>query len=118
NKQPEARREKMHRQIVGEHKRVSTKMRQYNIKVPGLDQLIKDPNSWASLETEVDVTGQPSITMDQLVEEAYLRTLSRFPDSEETDISVAFIKESKSPSDGLQSLLWALVNTKEFIITH
>nr|WP_146533163.1 DUF1549 and DUF1553 domain-containing protein [Rubripirellula reticaptiva] len=118
NKQPEAKREKLHRQIVGEHKRVSTKMGQYNIKVPTLDQLIKNPNSWASLENAVESTGQPSITMDQLVEEAYLRSLSRFPDSEESDISVAFIKDSKSPSDGLQSLLWALVNTKEFIITH
>jgi hypothetical protein len=56
--------------------------------------------------------------MDSLVEDAYLRTLSRYPDKEEAEIAVAFIEESKSPADGVQSLLWALVNIKEFIITH
>ena len=49
--------------------------------------------------------------MQQLIEDAHLRTLSRFPDVEETEIS-AFIEESKTPADGVQSLLWALVNTK------
>ena len=52
------------------------------------------------------------------MEDAYLRTLSRYPDQEEIDISISFIEESDSPANGVQSLLWALVNTKEFIITH
>ena len=78
------------------------------------------PESWSQMEAKVEnVAGSKgSVSIDKIVEDAYLRTLSRFPDQEEAEISVAFIEESKTPADGLQSLLWALVNTKEFIISH
>jgi Protein of unknown function (DUF1549)/Protein of unknown function (DUF1553) len=55
---------------------------------------------------------------DALVVEAYLRTLSRFPATQEAEIAADHIQSSKDPVDGLRSVLWALVNTKEFIVNH
>ena len=55
---------------------------------------------------------------EDIVQDAYLRALSRYPDDEEMQIALSFINDSEKTADGVQSLLWALVNTKEFIITH
>ena len=54
----------------------------------------------------------------QLVREAYLRTLSRNPDERELTQSLAYLRESETVADGLRDLVWALVNTKEFMVNH
>ncbi|WP_233148584.1 hypothetical protein [Rhodopirellula sp. MGV] len=53
-----------------------------------------------------------------MIRQAYLRTLSRYPNADETEIATQYINESDSPTKGLEGLMWALVNTKEFIISH
>lgn len=53
-----------------------------------------------------------------LVREAYLRTLSRPPQEDELNKSLAYLTESESLSSGVRDLLWALLNTKEFIVNH
>lgn len=53
---------------------------------------------------------------DQLVREAWLRTLSREPSAEEADRALRHMNSAESPLEGLGDLLWALLNTKEFIL--
>ncbi len=53
-----------------------------------------------------------------LVEAAYLRSLGRHPEPQEIEASLAFIGESASELEGLEGVLWSLVNTKEFILNH
>jgi hypothetical protein len=53
-----------------------------------------------------------------LVREAYLRTLSRVPEPDELDRALASLDEDTSAAKGVGRLLWALVNTKEFIVNH
>ena len=53
-----------------------------------------------------------------VVEELYLRTLSRFPSDDEVQIATAFIDDADDTTDGVRSLLWTLINTKEFIVNH
>ena len=67
---------------------------------------------------ETEQESKTDTSMEQVVDDAYLRTLSRFPDPDERETSLQFIAESDSPKVGIESLMWALVNTKEFIITH
>ncbi|RUL89364.1 DUF1549 and DUF1553 domain-containing protein [Tautonia sociabilis] len=55
---------------------------------------------------------------DALIEEAFLRTLSRRPNPEEHEASNAYFEGSKGAEEGLRGLLWALMNTKEFITNH
>jgi len=51
-----------------------------------------------------------------LVTEAWLRTLSRPPDADEQARAVQHLQSSESMADGLRDLMWALLNTKEFVL--
>ncbi|QDT43518.1 Internalin-A precursor [Gimesia alba] len=59
-------------------------------------------------------------TLEQkaLVTEAYLRTLSRFPEATEMKESLKHLQKTESVQEGLHDLLWALLNTQEFITNH
>lgn len=71
-------------------------------------------------------TGQPSNTqrpitaqeIDRLVNETFLRTLSRFPTKGELTKARADVNGSANKVDGIKDLLWALLNTKEFLANH
>jgi len=54
----------------------------------------------------------------ELIEEAYLRTLSRRPNSRELVTSKNAIASAESPMNGISDVLWALINSKEFILNH
>ena len=49
--------------------------------------------------------------VDEVVEELYLRTVSRYPDAGEK-------KLIKPTEKGLEDLFWALLNSKEFLYNH
>ncbi len=53
-----------------------------------------------------------------LVEQAYLRVLSRLPNPQESQDCVAYLTESASRIEGVRDLLWSLLNTQEFITNH
>lgn len=53
-----------------------------------------------------------------IVRQAYLRTLSRYPNEDELTRCVGFISSSPNLAEGAKGVLWALVNTKEFIVNH
>jgi hypothetical protein len=54
----------------------------------------------------------------ELIQEVYLRTFSRLPDQEELAEARHYLAESDNLSAGLEDLLWALLNAKEFIVNH
>jgi len=121
NKIPQQRRERMRPGIEKQYKQVAARFRKLGYSIPSLDDLIADPDGWLKTDLQpasVATDGPQETSLQRIVEDCYLRALSRFPDAEETEISVTFIEESETAADGIQSLLWALVNTKEFIITH
>ena len=53
-----------------------------------------------------------------VVREAYLRTLSRRPTEAEAEAAAGHLADSTDGAKGLRDLLWALLNTKEFITNH
>lgn len=55
---------------------------------------------------------------DQLVRLAYLRTLSREPSQREHDRSRQHLAGEADTLEGLRDLIWALLNTQEFITNH
>jgi hypothetical protein len=56
--------------------------------------------------------------LQQAVRETYLRTLSREPKQDELDKALAYVESSDDHLNGVRDLLWALLNTKEFIVNH
>ncbi len=55
---------------------------------------------------------------DELIQEAWLRTFSRMPNEEERAIGREHLASAKDEISGLRDLLWALLNSKEFILNH
>ncbi|MDX1980417.1 MAG: DUF1553 domain-containing protein [Bryobacteraceae bacterium] len=53
-----------------------------------------------------------------LIEELYLRALSRYPDAEESATAANAVRKAKSRKQGLEDVFWALLNTKEFLYNH
>ena len=49
---------------------------------------------------------------------AWLRTVGRPPSETEVSRAERHLATSKSIPDGLRDLLWALINTKEFVLNH
>jgi hypothetical protein len=52
------------------------------------------------------------------VEELYLRTLSRYPTSQERERADTVIARGGDARRGLEDLFWALLNSKEFLYNH
>ena len=59
----------------------------------------------------------PHIT-NQLIREAYLRTVSRFPSNQELARARNHIAQADTMLAGMRDVLWALLNTKEFVLNH
>ena len=58
------------------------------------------------------------IDTDHVIEQAFLRTVSRPPADQEMANARQDIAAAKTPADGVRDLLWALINTREFKVTH
>ncbi len=56
--------------------------------------------------------------MTAIVEEAFMRTLSRKPNADELKTSQQSVALASTPIQGFSDLLWALINSKEFILNH
>ena len=54
----------------------------------------------------------------QLIEESWLRTLSRLPSAEELARAQRHVQQASSVTESLRDLMWALINTKEYILVH
>ncbi len=59
-----------------------------------------------------------TLTNKEIIENAYLRTLSRYPTPEEITKCEAYFASATNQGIGTRDLIWALLNTKEFIINH
>jgi hypothetical protein len=57
-------------------------------------------------------------TPSDLATEAYLRVVSRRPTEAETARCLRHFEAVGSPTEALQDLLWALLNTQEFVTNH
>ena len=71
------------------------------------------PASGEPIEQQADPDMLPDVIRD-----TYLRTLSREPSEDELSRSMAYVESTPDQLGGVRDLLWALVNTKEFIINH
>ena len=55
---------------------------------------------------------------ERIVEALYLRVLSRPPTEIETRRMVAYVSKSTDPALGYKEVLWALLNSAEFVMQH
>jgi len=60
----------------------------------------------------------PDFDVKATIRQAYLRTLSRYPTDAEAERATRYYEETGDAARGTRDLLWALVNTKEFVVNH
>ncbi|MDA1232043.1 MAG: DUF1553 domain-containing protein, partial [Planctomycetota bacterium] len=81
---------------------------------PLIDQRIEE-SGWLRELGEQEASGLlPG--HEQLVKTAWLRTVSRPPTAAESARGISHLAKAESTVDGLRDLLWALINTKEFVL--
>ncbi len=83
-------------------KRLAQTTKRYGLPGPERDQ----PAKAAKVDTA------------ELISQAYLRTLSRPPSATELSSTRAYVADASTTSAGMRDVLWALLNTKEFIVNH
>jgi hypothetical protein len=76
-----------------------------------------DESGWIR-EIEGAERAGTKIDRQALIRDAWLRTLGRPPQPAEIERAEKQFAQAASPSAGLRDLLWALINTKEFILNH
>jgi hypothetical protein len=55
---------------------------------------------------------------EELVKDIYLWSLARFPSAKELETSLEFLKVSETRAAGAQDLMWALLNSKDFLLVR
>jgi hypothetical protein len=87
-------------QVLGlaNHPQVWLKIRDQNGRVAKLTKELKDDGS--------------------RIEALFLATVSRPPTEAERAACLKFVKDAETPEQGLQGVLWGLLNTKEFLLQH
>ena len=53
-----------------------------------------------------------------LIDDVWLRTVGRPPRAEEHDRASKHLMSSKTVAEGIADLMWAMLNTKEFLLNH
>jgi hypothetical protein len=66
----------------------------------------------------IETLTKAKATPEAVIDELYLVTLSRPPRPEETAKARQWLTEAATPREGAQDLLWALLNSKEFLFNH
>jgi hypothetical protein len=57
-------------------------------------------------------------TTPEVVEELYLTAYARPPTKAELEKAVAYVEKSPSQQQGLEDVLWVILNSKEFMFNH
>ena len=61
---------------------------------------------------------RPEFSADAAIRETFLRTVSRPPTDAELAKAKADLAAAPTPLDGIRDLLWAMLNTREFVVNH
>ena len=61
---------------------------------------------------------QRKLDVDTAISEVFLRTVSRPASADEFTQAKADITAAKTPVEGIRDLLWAMLNTREFMVNH
>lgn len=91
---------------------------------PSIAQALHLMNSTNSMQKIVDRHGvaaklaKSNMTPQQIIEELYLATLSRFPQPDEQAWMLRAFEESTGRAEAVEDVLWTLINSKEFVFNH
>ena len=86
-------------------------------RISQLEKQLDELNARIAKDTS-EVKQSADEKVNEYIVDAYLRTLNRYPSESELTRSLAYVHDANDPVEGLGDVLWALINTKEFIVNH
>jgi C4-type Zn-finger protein len=72
----------------------------------------------AKLLPSPTATKPTTANLDDFISQVFLRTVSRPPTATEIEKARADLAAANSPAEGVRELLWAMLNTREFMVNH
>ncbi|MGY8653871.1 MAG: DUF1549 domain-containing protein [Verrucomicrobiia bacterium] len=99
-------------------KRYKAAMASYRKQATNLKNERKRLDDYTGKNANPAATPKVAMNPDKLIEEVFLRTVSRPPSNAELEVARADMSKADSVSGGVRELLWAMLNTKEFMINH
>ena len=97
--------------------RFATASKEHRQKIQKLNNSIRKLGG-ANRTKKTEVKPLTPEVINRLIDETFLRTVSRFPTPLERAKAKTDIDASKNKIHGIKDLLWALLNTKEFLVNH
>lgn len=91
---------------------------------PSIAQALHLMNSAETMDKVMNRRGRAaelansSLTVDDMITELYLTTLTRFPSEQELVLMRSAFEESKDRHEVTEDILWTLLNTREFVFNH
>jgi hypothetical protein len=79
--------------------------------------LLDRKNGWLEEVVPQDADGL-KVNHDLVIQGAYLRTFGRTPSEVEMDIGREYLARPEGVRESLKDLVWALLNSKEFLLNH
>ena len=83
-----------------------------------LDETLSRETETATQQTTPTRRNIAPAQVSSLIRQAYLRTLCRLPDTAEMSRATKHLTQAPNHVEGLRDLMWALINTQEFISNH
>jgi hypothetical protein len=127
-KQPPQQQARSRKKIEESLEKNRRKAEQIGLRVPDFDDLVNGTSDWETPSANGDNAGAVSSstgsnkidpeTLRTVIDDAYLRTISRFPSDDERQIAAEFVLESDQTGQNIASFMWTLLNTKEFVLSH
>jgi hypothetical protein len=74
-------------------------------------------SGWIIEIEEAEEEGKP-LDRRNLIEQVWLRSVNRLPTDQEIERAVLHLESVKQVSEGIRDLLWAMMNSKEYLLNH
>lgn len=95
--------------------------RDSNASVLQVLSLANHPRIWEKLadpKGQVARIAKEVESPEEQIREVFLCTVSRLPADNEMQAAKNFLQQAASPAEGLQGVMWSLLNTREFLLQH
>jgi hypothetical protein len=96
----------------------NTKPSEFDSGIPQVLKMMNSSRMNAVIPTAREVVAKIGKKPDQIVDRLYLMTVARTPTENEKAMVLKYVSEQKDPTTGLGDVLWALLNSSEFVLNH
>ena len=74
-------------------------------------------SGWITEIEDAEAAGE-QLDTSSLIEQVWLRTVGRLPTNADRERAVKHLGETPSVAEGIRDLVWAMMNSKEFLLNH